>query len=252
MKARIRLGRVLISVVQILTLAGAAVAVFTVSAYFSMRMAVFGRDVTVPRVVEMEAEPAQEELAPLDLRLEEVGSRHDDLVPEGSILSQNPPPGAKLKRGRKVKVQLSLGPEHLEVPQLIGMPVPRARVLLRQDKLRLGQVAYAYADATEENLVMAQDPPAGVSIEVDGKVDLLVSRGSSTRAWIMPDLIGATVRRARQTLKEGGFQVGNVRVEATHSVPPGRVLRQFPLAGYPVHRDDLISLVVSETGEGPR
>jgi serine/threonine-protein kinase len=214
-----------------------------------MQKAIFGRDVHVPRVVEMELESAKDVLEPLELRLEEISSRHDDLVPAGRILSQEPPPDAKFKRGRKVKVYVSLGPEQHVVPDVAGMPVARASVLLSQDRLRMGQVAYAYTDGNDENLVMAQDPPAGASIEEGGQVDFLVSRGKPRRAWVMPDLSGQSLDQARSFLTRHGFRVGNVRRAPDGNVAPGRVQRQFPLAGYPVHRDDLISLVVSGAEE---
>jgi serine/threonine-protein kinase len=252
MKARIRLSGGLLTAVQVVVLLVVAGTLFAVTAYFSMQKAIFGRDVRVPRILEMEMEPARDALAPLELRLESVASRHDDLVPAGQILSQDPPPDAKFKRGRKVKVYVSLGPEQHVVPDVAGMPVPRASVLLRQDKLRLGQVAYAYTESNQENLVMAQDPPPGASIEEDGQVDFLVSRGMPRKAWVMPDLVGRSLEQAQRFLARQGFRVGNVRHVSDGAVPPGRVQRQYPLAGYPVHRDDLISLVVAGPEEETR
>jgi serine/threonine-protein kinase len=252
MKARIRLSGALITTVQVFVLLAAAGAVFAVTAYLSMQMVVFGSEVTVPRIVELAPEPARRALAPLELRLETVGSRHDDLVPAGQILSQEPPPESQLKRGRKVKVQVSLGPEQHLVPDLQGMTVPRASVLLRQDRLRLGQVAYAYADSPDENLVMAQDPPAGSQIEEDGRVDLLVSRGKPPRGWVMPRLEGRSLDRARRFLERQGLKVGKVRWELDPALSPGIIVRQYPPAGYSVHSDDLISLVANGTKEDSR
>ncbi len=249
MKARIRIAGGLLTAVQAVLVLGLAGAIFAVTAYFSMQKAIFGNEVRVPRVLEMELEMAQQTLEPLDLRLTEISSRHDDLVPAGRILSQEPPPDSKFKRGRKVKVYVSLGPEQHLVPDLQGMPIPRASVLLRQDKLRMGRVAYAYTETNDENLVMAQDPPAGASIKEDAPVDFLVSLGKPGRAWVMPDLAGQSLDQARSFLARQGFRVGNVRRVTDSGLAPGRVQRQYPLAGYPVHRDDLISLVVAGAEE---
>lgn len=250
LKARIRIGSGLLITLQAVLLLSLAGTLFGVTAYFSMRRAIFGSEVRVPRIVEMETESARHILEPLDLRLAEVAARHDDLVPAGQILSQEPPPDSKFKRGRKVKVYVSLGPEKHVVPDLKGMSIPRASVLLRQDKLRMGQVAYAYTETNDENLVMAQDPPAGASIEESGPVDFLVSLGKPRRAWVMPDLSGHSLEQTRSFLGRHGFRVGNVRSVSDSGLAPGRVQRQYPLAGYPVHRDDLISLVVAGAEEG--
>jgi beta-lactam-binding protein with PASTA domain len=65
----------------------------------------------------------------------------------------------------------------------------------------------------------------------------------------MPDLSGQSLDQARSFLTRQGFRVGNVRKVADTGLAPGRVKRQYPLAGYPVHRDDLISLVVAADPE---
>jgi len=249
-KARIRIRGGLLLTLQVMLLLAMAGTVFGVTAYFSMRRAIFGSEVRVPRVLEMETQTARRILDPLDLRLAEVLARHDDLVPAGQIISQEPPPDSKFKRGRKVKVYVSLGPEQHVVPDLQGMSIPRASVLLRQDKLRMGQVAYHYTETSDENLVMAQDPPAGASIEEDAPVDFLVSLGKPRRAWIMPDLSGHSLDQTRSFLARHGFRLGNVRHVTDTGQVPGRVQRQYPLAGYPVHHDDLISLVVAGGEEG--
>ena len=76
-----------------------------------------------------------------------------------------------------------------------------------------------------------------------------MSRGKPRRAWVMPDLSGRSMDQARSFLARQGFRVGNVRHVTDSVLAPGRVQRQYPLAGYPVHRDDLISLVVAGAQE---
>jgi serine/threonine-protein kinase len=246
MKAHVRIPRFVALSAQVLSLGGAAFAVFLISAYFAMRVLVFGSDVEVPRLLGMEVEPAVHDLAARELVLETTGSRHNALVPSGQILSQQPMPGAKLKPGRKVKVLVSLGPEQFRAPEIIGMPVPRARVLVSQDQLQLGEIAYIHSPEQQENLVVAQDPPPGAAVARDGRIDILVSRGSPEAARVMPDLVGLSLAQARRLLEENGFRVGNARARRDRSAPPGHVLRQSPLPGYPVLANDIISLVVSE------
>lgn len=246
MRATIRIPRLLSVGLQLALLAGAAAAVFGISAYMAMRVVVFGSDVEVPPILGVEVDQARQQLAAQELILQETGSRHSPLIPAGQILSQQPPPGEMLKPGRKVKVLVSLGPEQFRAPAMVGMSVPRARVLLGQEGLRLGNIAYVRSSAQRENLVLAQDPPAGAAVEKQGRVDLLVSRGGPDRRKVMPDLVGRSLEEARRALEQNGFRVSSVRKRRDRSLPPGRVLRQFPLPGYPVLEKDNISLVVSE------
>lgn len=238
--------RIAWTALQVAVLALAAFVVFTTSAYLAMRVAVFGSSVEVPRILTLEVDAARRLLASRELVLEETGTRHSELVPAGQILSQQPPPGESLKPGRKVKVLVSLGAEEFRAPELIGMPVPRARVVLGQEGLRLGDVAYVHFSGQRENLVVAQDPPPGAGVEREGRVDLLVSRGGPEVARVMPDLVGRRLPEARRALEAAGLRLGSQRPRRERGVPPGEVLRQSPLPGYPVRSKDLISLVVSE------
>jgi serine/threonine-protein kinase len=246
MRARVRVPHRIVVVLGWSGLAGASLVVFAASAYLAMRAAIHGSDVEVPRVVALEVDAARRLLAERDLVLESTGSRHSPLFPGGQILSQQPAPGESLRPGRKVKVLVSLGPEDFRSPDLIGTPVARARVLLSQEGLRLGSVAHLHAPGRQENLVLAQDPPAGAAVEKEGRVDLLVSRGSPEPGRVMPDLRGRRLAEARALLERHGFRLGVLRREPESGAPPDRVLRQSPLPGYPVRASEGISLVVSE------
>ncbi len=48
-----------------------------------------------------------------------------------------------------------------------------------------------------------------------------------------------------------GFKFGNVKFERYEGVSAGVILRQFPLPGHPVSRDDSISLVVATVDTVP-
>jgi serine/threonine-protein kinase len=210
-----------------------------------MRQQVFGTEVEVPAVLATEIGPARQGLEARDLVLEATGSRHDPRIPAGQILSQDPPAGAKLKPGRKVKVLISLGPEELRVPEVIGMPVARARVLLGQANLQVGTLAFVHSRGNEENLVVSQDPPAEAAAERGGTIDLLVSRGARGAARVMPDLLGKSVADARRLLEANGFSIGSLHSEPGTESSKGVVSRQSPLAGRPVTRGDAIILDVA-------
>jgi len=228
----------------------AAGGVFLMSAYLTMRQQVFGTEVEVPAVLATELGPARRGLEARDLVLEAAGSRHDPRIPAGQILSQDPPAGAKLKPGRKVKVLVSLGPEELRVPEVVGMPVARARVLLGQANLQVGTLAFVHSRGNEENLVVSQDPPAEAPAERGGSIDLLVSRGAHRAARVMPDLVGKSVADARRLLEANGFSIGSLRQQAGGERSQGRVSGQSPLPGRPVTRGDAIVLDVAAAESG--
>jgi beta-lactam-binding protein with PASTA domain len=63
----------------------------------------------------------------------------------------------------------------------------------------------------------------------------------------MPDLIYRSYDDVRGFFEQRGFHLGSVRFETYEGIPPGIVLRQFPLAGHPLHPQDPIALVVAAT-----
>ena len=50
----------------------------------------------------------------------EAGERYDDEVPAGHVLRQRPASGSLVKRGGRVEVAVSLGPQVVAVPDLDG------------------------------------------------------------------------------------------------------------------------------------
>ena len=75
-------------------------------------------------------------------------------------------------------------------------------------------------------------------------MDLFVSLGSTAETYVMPDLIRRRLEEVRRYFEGRGFRIGRVSFEEYAGVPAGTVLRQFPLAGHPLRRGDVISLGV--------
>jgi len=221
-----------------------------------MQIIVSGREVIVPDLGGLPLEEAQAALARADLRLEEAGQKHDPATPKGLILSQDPAPRATLKKNRKVKVTLSLGPEVVTIPDLRGQTLRSAQLVLQREGLLVGHVTYTHDRAVPANTVMEQRPgpsseeeaPAAGEEEAssEGRVRLLVSRGPEEVEYVMPDLSGYRLEDVREFAGRAGLRIGAIRTEPHPRVVPGRVVRQYPQAGYPVGRRDIISLVLSE------
>jgi eukaryotic-like serine/threonine-protein kinase len=222
------------------------IATAALSGYVSMRKAVRGGEVTVPALHGMSIPEATERLQRVGLLLEKSGDKMDPLIPEGMVVSQDPVDGSRLKRNRKVRVLVSLGREVLRVPELVGQPARRAQIGLQQSGLKLGQIAYATSGAAEADRILAQEPPSGTQRIREGAVDLLVSKGSRAKVWVMPSLEGRDLASATRLLSQAGLRITNVRRESPRGdIPSGIILQQYPLSGYPLREGDSISLIVS-------
>lgn len=243
-------------------LSGVVVALFAVSFYVSMRMVFVGREVTVPDLAGMSVDDARATLNLSELFLEPTAERYDERVPMGHVQAQDPVAGATIKKNRKVRVTISLGPLAVNIPDLRGQTLRSARIALQKEGLLVGYVTATHEDDVMSDVVMAQHPlppdpqtsgtdeePFTEPVGVTGgrpTMDLLVSRGRLEPIYVMPDLAHRRLSEVTAFAKRAGLRIGAVRREKSDENRSGTVIKQYPEAGYPIGRQEIISLVVSD------
>lgn len=243
-----RLRRYLLLAARIGVLAAVLATIAALSAYYTVRRSVAGRDVQVPDLTSLNVQEAGELLKRSGLLLEPAAQRNDARMEEGRILAQDPPPGSSIKPQRKVKVVVSLGNKVSAAPELRGLAARRAQITLQQQGTRLGAEIYVYSRREAENLVIAQDPlPGSVTVQ-DGRIALLVSRGAPERVYVMPNLTGRTEAEAVAFLSRAGLKPAPTRRDPGSRAVPRVIVGQDPEAGYPVRSGDLVTLTLA--GEG--
>jgi serine/threonine-protein kinase len=150
-------------------------------------------------------------------------------VPPEVVVSQDQPPGKRLKQGRRVGIVVSLGAQLVTVPNLVQRSVQEAQLALDNARLRVGALQDGYDDLVKAGLVIRQSPAAGATVPVDTPVTLVISRGPPLVD--MPALAGRTLEEARTLLEEKGLVITHLRTVGTAEAEPGRVLEQTPSAG---------------------
>jgi serine/threonine-protein kinase len=218
--------------------------VFVVSFFVAMRAEMRSSQVSVPDLAGLTLESATEKAAP-DLVLAVVEQRNDPRVPSGRVIEQTPRAGANVRRGRKVKLILSLGGKVLEVPDLIGHAGRAVAIELRRETFTPGDEARV-SHAQDVGRVIAQVPAAGTRVVPNSRVHRLVSDGPPPSTWVMPDLSGKSRDDAERWIKLCGFRRGAVRRVNDPDLPQGTVVAQLPLAGYPIRSKDIVELAVAE------
>lgn len=225
--------------------AALVLSVFVFSFYMAMKVEMRSTEVVVPDLIGLQLDDATKAVDPLALRLEVVDQRHDPAVASGRILQQQPPSGSLVRRGRKLKLVLSLGGKILTVPNLLGKADRAVAIELRQDGFAPGDQARVFSYDVPAGKVLAQVPPAGSPGVPNTRVHRLVSDGPPVRGWVMPDLTGLSRRTAEEWIKLCGFRRGPVRKIASRGQPAGTVVGQLPLAGYRVSSSDIVELTVA-------
>jgi eukaryotic-like serine/threonine-protein kinase len=243
-------GRLLRLARAIVGTAGLAV-VFVVSAYLSFNLFVRRGATSVPELAGLAADEAERLLADQGLRYRaaDPAGRWSDKVAEGRVLDSRPKAGSSVKRGSAVEIVVSLGARLARVPDLAGKAVSAAELTARAEGLELGEMLSVFA-AGEAGVIVGQSPGAGASAPAGSKVDLLVALEAPESAFVMPDLVYRRFEPIKASLEKGGFRFGSVKFEPYEGIADGTILRQSPLPGHPLHRRDVISLVVAQSTPG--
>jgi serine/threonine-protein kinase len=221
---------------------------FLFAAWLSFRASIVGRSVTVPDLAGKSVPEAIRIAHDVGLRVEEQESRarYDDRVPRHRILIQQPEAGSLAKPGQVLRLVLSLGPRELQVPDLAGLAPRAAALKLARESLQLGALSW-YRDADAPGGIVGQNPEPETPATKGSAVEVLTNRGMPELRFVMPDFVGQDADKVRARLETFGFRVGSARYETYEGVAPNTVLKQFPPAGYPLSRRDVVSLTVSQS-----
>jgi serine/threonine-protein kinase len=185
----------------------------------------------------------------LSLKLER--DQPHDSIPEGSIISQFPPPEGKIKKGTAIRVVVSLGTHLLQVPELRGESKIQARSELRNLGLNVDHIAVMPSTGTAGGIVLATDPPGGTGVPPGSAVNMVISSGKNQAAQIMPNLQGLTLEKARDELFKYSLFIAEERPSASDKGQPGQIFSQLPAAGEAVTETThiIVSYVPAEAKE---
>ncbi len=132
--------------------------------------------VEVPNLVNVSSEEAAKIAAERDLGMLVVAREYDADIKASYIISQDPEVGVMVKKKTVIRVLESLGP--LTVPNLIGLTLDDARVVLESRGFKVGEVVYREVPGYSDDRVVETDPPYGSKLSSGDSVDMVVSGGS--------------------------------------------------------------------------
>ncbi|HPB44217.1 MAG TPA: PASTA domain-containing protein, partial [Microthrixaceae bacterium] len=165
-------------------------------------------------------------------------------VLEDIVIRTDPAGETMAEKGSDVTLFVSSGPDGIEVPKIIGLPVAEAQAALTAAELKSNVTDVANDAAV--GTVVAATPTEGELVQPGALIELQVSAGPAPVD--IPDVSNRTVNEARRALSDAGFVVGTTTTEPSNDVAKDRVIRTDP-AGQAA-KNATINLVVSE-GRAP-
>jgi eukaryotic-like serine/threonine-protein kinase len=198
------------------------------SAITAMRIAIHGREVTMPNLVGKNVAEANGMLRSRGLVLRVADRIYSD-QPINAVVRQTPPAGLLMKVSQQAHVVLSLGQRQLQIPLLEGNSLRASRIELLRAGLQVGEVSSITLPDVTADTVVLQTPRPGAGAATP-RVDVLVSQGPREKAYVMPRLVGLTEVDAQHRLDVAGLR-RKVNYVSAPQWPHGAVVDQSPLAG---------------------
>ena len=214
------------------------------SAVTAMRFAIQGREVTMPNLVGKSSADALAILQGRGLQLKVVDRVYSDL-PVNAVARQSPPEGERMKASQNAHVVLSLGPQNVTTPSLVGESLRVARIQLPQAGLQLGEVTSYPAPAALSDTILQQTPPPGTRA-ASPRVDLLVAQAEQPASYVMPWLVGMPLPDADRLLLSAGIKLSKTTLVSSPQWPKGTIIEQTPTLGTKITSDSDIEIVVAQ------
>lgn len=162
--------------------------------------------------------------------------------PAGIVVATDPEGGTELAEGARVTVIVSLGPDSVSVPNVVGMTEAEARATLEAAEFVVGEnLSEASADVPEGS-VIRQSPAADSAQPPNSTVSLTISTGPGV--VLLENLRGRPQADSEAILANLGLEV-TVTEEFDPTVPVGFVTRTEPGAGE-VPAGSAVTLFVSK------
>ena len=181
---------------------------------------------TVPNVVEMSSERAQNALGELDLTAKLVLESSSE-VAEGNVIRTDPKAGVAVAEGDEITVYVSSGKETVVVPTLVGLSLTQAKEALAGVGLQLGTVIQRNDKSLQADTVMEASEKADAEVAPDTVVNLVVASGRVT----LTDLTGWTVDAATRQLEQIGLAAQPTELTDCPATDPATVVSMSAAPG---------------------
>ncbi|MCW2542696.1 MAG: hypothetical protein JWM40_248, partial [Frankiales bacterium] len=197
-----------------------------------------------PGVVKLSLSAAQAKLQRAGLEARTGDEVFSETITKGLVAQQDPKPDGRVRKGGKVTLFVSKGPDRRRVPALANKTQAEATKALRDAGLTVnGTVQREHSSSVPRDRVTRTTPDAGQALKPGTLVTLFLSDGPEQVA--VTDVTGKTQAEATQILSDDSFQV-EVTPAFSDTVPAGTVMDQNPRGGGKADKGSTVTLTVSK------
>ena len=146
------------------------------------------------------------------LKFQVIDSVYTTVVARGCVSEQNPKPGFKVKKWRRIAISINaFNPEMVAIPDLVGLPKRQALSVIQSSGLEPGQLRYIpdlSVDFVIKQLHNGREVNPGDSIQKGSVIDIVLGKGLSNERTPVPELVGMTFERAKSSILGASLNLG--------------------------------------------
>lgn len=213
--------------------------------YFVMEHVSRIAELEAPSIVGQHLQEAIEKLSNKDLNIRFIAQKEEPDLPQGTILSQTPLPGQKIKPHQALYVVVSKKPPAIAAPSLLN----KSKDLLDKELNAMGirKKAYYLPSNLPINSCIAQLPMPGNPID-DEKITIYLS-SENKKPVLLPDFRKKTIHEVREFLQQYNIEINLVHTtkkdkKLNEKNPQNIISDQRPLPGSIVNLDDKKTLII--------
>ena len=215
-----------------------------------------GETIVVPKVTGMQSAALEDYLDERNLRFFVDDSSYNPSIRPGTVLTQDPAPGERVKEDRKIYVSVSMkNPPVIKMPKLVEGSVKNAQMILTSYDLIVGEIKLVpdvRQNQVLRQLVGGKEIAPGAPIAKGTRVDLEVADGLGNQEFAVPNVVNMPQDEAATLLVGQGLQVGEIFYQdAEEGQADGTVVKQRPVPapGATIRMGQLVDLWIA--GKAP-
>ena len=224
--------------------------VITIGLTIGISNATRPKDVEIPNLVGKTVDEAKDILKQNKLNYVEESQEYNTEVPEGQIISQNPPyvQGRRIKENTSIKVVVSKGTETTTVPKLKGLTKDEAQETANDAKIKL-DFQEETSKTVEAGVIIKQEKAEGETVNAGDTIKVYISIGTGIKQVNVVSVVGQDEETAKKTLQDLGLVIEKVNYSKDKSKTNGVVLEQSISANTTVDEGSKITLTVNKYDE---
>ena len=207
-------------VIRNLLIALCVVVVLVVGAMvFLNRVTQHNKELSVPDFSNMSVAEAEYAASQAGMRVEVTDSVFVKRMKKGAVYRQNPVPGAKVKKGRRIVLTINaVNSKKVTMPNLVGLSLRQAKAELMSRGLVLNRLVYVQDMATNNVLRQLKgnrEIEPGTMIDSESSIDLVLGLNDMDNKAYVPDVTGLKNMSAVEAMFDHSLNIKDLKFDET-------------------------------------